>query len=481
MSKSFQSYKAQWFLIFTLALFAILRTPSLIEPHWYGDEGIYQVIGRALNEGRVLYKEIWDNKPPLLYLIYAWFNGQLFFVKAASLIVGLFSIISFYFLTGEIYKKIASRFVSTFIYSILFALPILEGNIANAENFMLLFITLAAFLVLRFSKKQKLHYLFFAGFFLSIALITKIVAVFDFLAFCIFIFIFLLDRSKEILKTLKPISIFSLSTAFLLLFSSFYFLIIGAFPDFLSGVFSENVNYVNVSNNFIFPLGMLLAKTILLLLFAFLIFKNRKDLARFEVFIYVWVIFSIYSAFFSQRPYTHYILVMLPSFSLVVGKLIEEKKKKILDIAIVAFMIFVSIFNFKLYTRTIAYYKNYIDFMIGSKKLDDYYAFFDPQTPKDYEIASFINLNTTDNDKVFIWSNNAQIYAMTDKLPIGKYTAAYHITFYKNADRKTIEEVDLEKPKYIIQISTESMPRGILANYGLRYETAGAKIYERKI
>ncbi|MBP6098670.1 MAG: hypothetical protein KA477_01670, partial [Candidatus Levybacteria bacterium] len=53
-----------WYII---VFFVILRLPSLIEPIWYADEGIYEVIAHAMHNGRVLYSEVWDNKPPLLY------------------------------------------------------------------------------------------------------------------------------------------------------------------------------------------------------------------------------------------------------------------------------------------------------------------------------------------------------------------------------------------------------------------------------
>ena len=62
---------ARW-LIFLLLLFTLLRIPSLFEPSWYGDEGIYQVIGTGIHQGRLLYSGIWDNKPPFLFFIYSF-------------------------------------------------------------------------------------------------------------------------------------------------------------------------------------------------------------------------------------------------------------------------------------------------------------------------------------------------------------------------------------------------------------------------
>jgi len=89
------------FLPIIAFVFALLRLPSVIEPYWYGDEGKYEVIGAAIREGRILYSQIWDNKPPLLYIIYAIFSGEQFYVRLASLAVGFLSVIVFFIISKK--------------------------------------------------------------------------------------------------------------------------------------------------------------------------------------------------------------------------------------------------------------------------------------------------------------------------------------------------------------------------------------------
>jgi 4-amino-4-deoxy-L-arabinose transferase-like glycosyltransferase len=52
-------------LIGPLVLYGLLRIPSFLEPHWYTDEAGYVTTARALLQGKVLYSQIWTNKPPL--------------------------------------------------------------------------------------------------------------------------------------------------------------------------------------------------------------------------------------------------------------------------------------------------------------------------------------------------------------------------------------------------------------------------------
>src|SRR5438132_6198013 len=66
---------AGWPAFVSLALvFVVLRVPSLIEPPAFNDEGTYADIGWALDHGAVLYRDVWDNKPPGVYWLAAAIN-----------------------------------------------------------------------------------------------------------------------------------------------------------------------------------------------------------------------------------------------------------------------------------------------------------------------------------------------------------------------------------------------------------------------
>ncbi|MBI3887654.1 phospholipid carrier-dependent glycosyltransferase, partial [Candidatus Microgenomates bacterium] len=186
--------KTCWFLLGIIVLFFFLRLPSLIEPNWYGDEGIYQVLGQAMHSGRMLYSEAWDNKPPFLYITYALFDGDQFWVRSASLIVGLLSLIVFFFLSKRLLKSAPVAVLTSLLFTLLFATPLIEGNIANAENFILLPVIVAGFLIYQLIDKQKTvtvltprWALLTAGVLLGVAFLFKIVAIFDFATMVFFL------------------------------------------------------------------------------------------------------------------------------------------------------------------------------------------------------------------------------------------------------------------------------------------------------
>jgi len=118
---SLEKSKSFWFLIFISVIFFLLRLPSLFEPYWYGDEGIYQAVAILINNGEKLYSGAWENKPPLLLAIYAFFNSDQFILRSLSLIFGLISVWFFFLIAKKLFplSKYAA-IISTSIYVLLF-------------------------------------------------------------------------------------------------------------------------------------------------------------------------------------------------------------------------------------------------------------------------------------------------------------------------------------------------------------------------
>lgn len=480
------------FITLAILVFCLLRLPSLVEPDWYGDEGIYQVIGMAMNQGRVLYTQIWDNKPPVLYAIYAIFNGDLFYVKFLSLIFGALSVLIFFRLAKRLFKKNISIFASTAVFAILFGLPILEGNIANAENFMLLPVLLAFNLVLSSSEGQKFKYTFIAGLLFSFAFLTKIVAIFDFAA--LFVIIFTLRffdeipltaknihrHAKKIILGLEQETVLFIGFLIPVVLTVLYFLYLQAFSDFFKASFAQNIGYVGYENFFIFPMGLLFVKLVALLFFVLMVIRFRHFFGKTGFIVIVWLIFSVFSMLFSHRPYTHYILVMLPAFCLFLGYTLDVKKllKITLPVLLIVLWIVFEVFTLN-YKKVIPYYINYFSFITNVKSLDDYQNFFDPDTTRAYALANFIKGKTAQDESVFLWSDTGQIYALANKLPPGRYIVSYHITFYNDAIAETKKAIDEKKPKFIIQTKNTDEVNNFLDNYSLKYMIDKTRIYER--
>ena len=479
-----------WFLVSFNILFFFLRLPSLFEPYWYGDEGIYQAIGLALRNGEVLYKDIWDNKTPAIYYLYGLLGSDQFLTKLASLIFGIIGIIFFFLLAKKMLIKVRSYRISTLIFSVLFGLPLIEGNIANAENFMIPLIIMSAYLVYKSTQEKrgnKTKQLALAGLILGLSFLFKIVSIFDFAAFCSFLLIYDFPEKINIDNILKQIKIklsqlfiFGISFLFPFFLTVVYFSINHILKLYLSSIFLSNVGYVGYGNNFIIPQGLLILKLILLSIALILIFIKRKAI-KFDsaLFVLVWLSFSFFNVFFSQRGYPHYVLVLIPAFCLLFGSIFIYNKfsKGMVLIFIGSFLVILHFFSF--YWKSIDYYKNFLAFVLDHKSVNSYQSFFDGNTPRDYEISMFIKSEINENDKIFIWGNNAQVYKLTDKVPPAKYTVAYHITQYPDGLSSTKDALRKTNPKIIVIMPNVSPYPFSLYNYQIAINIGGALIYER--
>lgn len=466
--------KTFWVLFIISFFFFLFRFPSLFEPYWYGDEGIYHVLGDGIRDGRILYRDIWDNKPPLLYITYAIFNSDQFFIRFVSLITGVITVILFFLLSRKLFESNKTQYLTTAIFALLFGLPIIEGNIANSENFMLAPIIAGGLLVLNYKNKKHLS-LFIAGLFLSLAFLFKIVAVFDFLAFLTFLVFVKVTKGKDL--DLKKVSSFAIGFVLPIILGSLYFILNGAFPDFLKATFSANVSYVGHGNSFFIPQGLLLLKIAALSLFTLFILKKKNALGEKATFILIWFGFSLFNAFFSQRPYTHYLLVLLPSFTLLIGLLFHSKLRR-LTVPVFLLSLFFVLTNFGYYGKTIFYYQNFLSFVNGDKSVYAYNKFFDRKTLTDYELATYVNINTNPQDSIFVWGNNAQLYTLTNKLPPGRYTVAYHISG-SDGIKETKKDLEKTKPKLILVMPYMRSFPFALHGYTQKIVIDGVIIYER--
>jgi len=486
LEKSFDS----WFLITISFIFFLLRLPSLFEPDWYGDEGIYQVLGIGIRAGRLLYRDIFDNKPPLLYILYSLVSSDQFLTRFISLVFGLISVWGFFYLSKKILNNPKIAYVCTSIFAILFGLPLIEGNIANAENFMLPLSIIAGYLIFRSIDTKKINtkyiMLSVAGFILGLSFLFKIVAVFDVAAFIAFLFF--INYSKKILdifklknliieiKNLLPVVIgFLIPITVTIIF----FLLKHALPSFLTATLFSNIGYVGYGNKLIIPQGFLILKLTLLGLFSLFVFYKRKHLGNSFTFVALWLAFSLFNAFFSQRPYTHYVLVLLPSFCLMIGLFLVNKNFSKLS-GILAIASFITILlSFTFYIKTVFYYQHFISFAFDGTNVVSYQKFFDGSTPRDYEIANYINLNSSSKDNIFIWGNNSQVYYLTGKLPPGKYAAAYHITSYKDGYSNAQKGLKLTKPKFIVIMPNAGTYPFSLSDYDQKINIENVIIYEK--
>jgi len=452
---SFLSKNKFWVFLFLIFLF--LRLPSLFEPYWYGDEGIYLTLGQGVRKGLVLYQQIHDNKPPTLYYLAA-LGQTVFGFRLLLSFVMIPTIIYFYRLCLHFFKtKIAQ--ISTFIFVILTSIPLIEGNIANAEIFMLL-PTILGFLLFLTAKKN-IHYLI-SGILLGFAFTIKIPVFIEAILLIIWIFIQDFDNLKQKFWSLF-FKAFLLGIGFLIptLIYLFYFYYLDALMPFLGSALLQNFSYLSSwatgTQTASASSGGLVTRLIILFVSWLILFflKFKKIISPQITFISFWLSATIFGALLSTRPYPHYLIQMIPSIILLVSFTLT--KIKVNNLFVIVFGLLSSLFiinkyDFYFYPNT-KYYSNFY----LPKDNKSYLESFGNRVITNKQIAQLIKENTQENDRIFVWGDEPYVYAMSNRLPVGRYTVAYHIVDF-NGYTETINSIKNNPPKYIIYYPMDNRP-----------------------
>ncbi len=518
-------------LILILSLAVILRVPNFFEPYWYGDEAIYLTVGSGLNQGKVLYRDIMDHKTPIIYYLARvpnQFDFRLLLTGWMLVATG-----AFYFLTQKLIKRKQLVWLATLVMMLLTTLPWFEGNIPNGELFVVGFVLVGFLLLSRtslfhyaFQKKRqqtkvsksqlsvsflnrlrtsfqqtsKEHWLLVtAGFFFGLGLMTKVPALFDFVAALSLIWIGLVQTVK--LKELKKLYLqkglptlpqaitylILLSFGFILplLLSVIYFYFKGALPDYLEYGLLYNLHYAGTWHQH-FPLALLgflftlKGKTLFLIFMLGLITGFRKKLSTRFQFIAFWFSFDLVASLLSNRPYPHYFIQLVAPLSLLVAILIDESmnqlKKNInrfitsATVLIGVGLVFAAIGAILLLKvspyPTFAYYRRFTRLVTGRITPIAYRNSFNYLDQDNYRLAPIIR--QTDEREIFIWGTNPMLYALTETTPPTRFIVLFHIEDL-DAYAEVYQDLSRRLPRYIVVMKeAHAMPTNF-ANLINRY------------
>lgn len=439
------------FLLIVAACFLLLRLPSLFEPYWYGDEGIYLTIGRSLRHGATLYKDIHDNKPPLLYYLAA--VGQSVFGFRLLLLVWM---IPTYF----VFFRLATKFLaptptrlSLLFFIILTSIPLLEGNIANAEIFMLLPTLLGIYQF--FVRRSYLS----SGLLLGLALTIKIPVAVEFAFLYFFFFVTNLIPLKSI-RHIKAVSSrlfqFALGFIFPATLWSIFFYNQGVLIEYLRAAFVQNIGYLSSwsgSHSGSLASGGLVVRFIgLLLIYLFLGFlRFRKKLSINAFFLLAWLCAATFGALLSARPYPHYLIQVLPALSLLIFYFPSSKDISRLLAPFSLVVLIGLFFKYQFYVYPVfSYYSNFY-FHANSRE------FFNRDINAIYDVSRYITTHTRPSDKIFVWGDEPYTYALSGRSPASRFTVAYHVADFRQY-QSVITELTSSLPPYIIYFPQPNRP-----------------------
>jgi hypothetical protein len=468
-----------------LALIIILRIPSFFEPYNYGDEMVYMTLGQGIRQGLTLYKDVYDNKPPLIYLTAA-VAGNLFWFKTILTFWNLVTIIAFYKLAKLLFEKNQKvQKISTLIFALLTTLPLLEGMTVNSELLMIIF-TIAALIVLLQKDLPDGRRVFLAGTLFGLGTLFKVPAAFDLPVIVVYWLITDLKNRKNILKNTL---ILGAGFAIPILITIIWYFFRGVLPEYIKAAFLQNIGYLSsfrpgdLQKPFLIRNAPLIARGLIVILGAGLLYVFRKKLTPRFILLSLWTLFALFAATLSERPYPHYLIQAVAPISLLFATFFAEKSlEQSLTIIPLFLVFFVPVYyKFWLYPVT-PYYLNFIKFALHQETRQTYFNHFSPTVNRNYKIAEFAMISIQPSEKIFVWDADApSIYALSKHLPPIKYVANYHILDFSSKATEA-KNIALNPPKFIILTNNNpysELNSLIKQKYILINQIDGANIYAR--
>jgi hypothetical protein len=491
------------FLVLVLVGVVIFRLPNLLEPYWYGDEGIYLTVGQGMRHGLKLYAEIVDHKTPMIYWIAAA-AYTLTNLKVVLMVASLVSVWFFYLVATKVLANGWPVWAATIAFALLTTLPRLEGHIANGELLLMPMILagVAWFWmsrpkvwnqqgVMRLYSRLGLKGFAGIGGLFSLALLLKVPAGFDFAAWGAFMLLYMPHGWDRKLR--KQTLIYGLASlvgfAGPILLSIIYFWLQGTLADYFDFGLLYNFRYVGLweppfTQPVLVFLTTLKGRSLLLAGYLVGIWLIRKWLSVEARFVMVWFGFSLFASLLSLRPYPHYLIQVLPALSLMLGMFISGGIRLRLLTIMAVFNIFIiwQGLGFQPYP-TRAYLVNFWQYMWGIKPVDEYRAWFDTKTPGTYEMAYWLKTHVAERERIFIWGNEPMVYALSQRSPAGRFVVDFHIASI-NAYEETLADLERIKPLYVLDYvqQRESFPDlySLLADdYIFVQELGRAQIYRQ--
>lgn len=458
--------------VFILLGIIFLRIPNLFEPYWYGDEAIYLTLGTGLRHGLLLYRDIIDHKTPIIYLLAMTPSVFWFKLLFMGWMAGTFT--AFYAIAKRLMTNTWAQAVSLILFALLTTLPWFEGHIANGELFLMGFIlTGMAFFVhsplyTAFEHHHKTfdrcHLLMFAtGVCFSLGILTKVPAIFDAAAVAtVFGFVFL--------SSLKPKTFVQLLTHGLALLAGIatpivlsiaFFTLNNATQYYAQFGWLYNFRYSNsfsvpVENPILKFLFGMTGKALVIAGSGVVVILLQKVLRPTYRFIFMWFMFALFATLISSRPYPHYFIQILPPLALLVGLLLTKWKiiEKFLGIGVIAVWIWAMLLIRTGMYGVSEYYSNFFEYMTKKVSLQQYRQRFNYLMDDTYAVATYIKQTTNPNDRIFIWGTNPMLYALSQRVPAGRFTVSFHIKDFDAYD-ETLASIQKTKPPIVVVMKDE--------------------------
>lgn len=413
----------------------------------YTDSNVFMYVGRVIAKGGIPYKDAFDHKGPLVYLINALavkiasFGGSIWVFEFVTLLI------SFYF----VYKT--SRLSCNKVISLI-VLIISSATLNNyfqggnlTEEYALPFITISTFIFTDYFLNNRINKFraIICGLSFEVVCMLRINMIALWVVMCVSVLI--KYRQNNDFHTCKTFFIwFIVGTLIILLPIMIWLFLNNAIYEYISDYFLFNIEYINS-----LPQGKGTARRVEsfiyflknpVIIFAFIsqIYISYKKFSLFTISYLCYMVLTLASIAISGRLLDHYGMTLVPMMAVplqFIGCMQKENIYK--PVTLLSFLFILSYTALPLWFDNI----NHV-FQEYSNRNENYY---DIET----KISDIIVSNTSKEDKIIVCGNWNAIYNLSDRFSASRYS-------YQNAPcgiseirkKEFLHDIETTVPKIIV-------------------------------
>ena len=448
-------------IILPVALYLLLRIPSLVEPQWYQDEAGYASTAWLTHLGYGLYVGAWNNKPPLLIGIYGL--SQLLFgtseagLHALGMLSGLAAIAA---ASWGLYRLFSSRAAlwGGLAIAVIIGSPMLDGNLALPESLLIGPVTVAVVWFLcscagPAARRPRTITLVSIGVLLACGFLIQQTAFADVSSILLWCLVRRNWRTMLIVGGTFVVTVAAVVVPFVVSAGApnVWFALVTSYVDYLNDALGDRLPA------YLVRIGMLLAMVAVAWLY-----RNAKD-DRFEL-VRIWATALLFTAIAAGYSYEHFLLpVMIPLVMLVTGLMSRHHDRLLQRIrqprVLVATAVFATIAStgwslfaagYRSTVWSAGYYANAVGYMSGSISDLEYDTYFGALNYGEHEAEQWISSHNLVGATAMLWTNLAWPLVDEELVPPTRSGPLYVTLALENGTAGILSRMNAAPPELIL-------------------------------
>ena len=432
------------------------------------DEGAYSYYGKMLLEGKIPYKDFYEQKFPGLFYFFGFmvsvFGSSVKELHTGFMYLNIASILLLYFAVKKLFNSPAA-IITAATFALVSLTPNISGFTIQSEHGVAFFTSLSFFIYAMATTTKKWFYFLFMGLAMGAAFMTKTTGVFMALWGGLILLIdFFFNKPLNYKHLFKSVGFYSLGglSVIAILFLMMY--IKGSFNDMLFWTIEipkyyvnrmpleEGIKYFGYTKDAIFQFNKFFWVHGL---FAIILIVIKSIDWRTKLFTLTLAAFSFMTIVPGYYFYGHYWIQLLPGLSVLAGVtcyaiLLLFKNQFNIQSNYVKYA-YIVLFGIIAYSH-LSKFKNYYFKPNYNQVLKATYG--NNPFPESMEIANYINKNSKPEDKLAVIGSEPQIYIYTNKKSPSRHiffsTIVADVPQHKLWQREYAADIEKAKPKHIV-------------------------------